>query len=232
MRQYTPISQCTVPGLQRRITDREYRRVLGHFQSLGLTGYTQEASAAELRMTELMDLTSLETRQSKQVMALESEHKDLAAEHRALRSRLRELSGSIDQLMAEFQRYHQEFESILSRNAVVEARMNEISAEWSVEREALRATRERIEELSTLTLCVYASGEIAPMDGCEFTLNDSDWESTREVLLLRDECQELRVKDVGVLARLLMIVKHADCKVEVVCDDDKLEKAFRLLRAG
>lgn len=171
-----------------------------------------EASAADLRMTELMDLTSLEVRQSQNVMMLESEHKALATEHRALRSRLRELSGSIDQLMAEFQRYHQEFEGILSRNAEVETRMNEISAEWNVEREALCATRERIEELSTLTLCVYASGEIAPMEGCEreCVLNDSDWEMTRDVLLLRDECQELRLKDISVLARLLMIVEHAD----------------------
>ncbi len=59
MRQYTPISQCTVPGLQRRITDREYRRVLGHFQSLGLTGYTQEASAAEREYTPPFDLTGV-----------------------------------------------------------------------------------------------------------------------------------------------------------------------------
>lgn len=193
---------------------------------------TEEVSAADLRMTELMDLTSLEMRQSQKVMALESEHKTFAAEHRELRTKLRTISDKIDQMMSEFQKYHQEFESILSRNAVVEARMNEISAEWNVERTALEDTRARIEELSTLTLCVYASGEIAPMEGCDFTFNDTDWESTRDVLLLKDECQELRVKDVGVLARLLMIVEHADCRVEIVCDDDKLEKAFRLLSAS
>ena len=59
MRQYTPIPQCAVPGLDRRITDREYARVLEHFQSLGLTGYTQEKESADAAYTPPFDLTGV-----------------------------------------------------------------------------------------------------------------------------------------------------------------------------
>ena len=60
MRQYTPIPECTVKGLDRRITDREYERVLRHFEMLGLTGYTQEKESADLAYTPPFDLTGVE----------------------------------------------------------------------------------------------------------------------------------------------------------------------------
>ena len=59
MRQYTPIPQCTVKGLGRRITDREYDRVYAHLCLLGLDGYTQEKSSAEKEYTPPFDLTGI-----------------------------------------------------------------------------------------------------------------------------------------------------------------------------
>ncbi len=51
MRQYTPIPECRIPGLDRRVSDREYLRVLEWAQDLGLAGYTQEKSSAEREYT-------------------------------------------------------------------------------------------------------------------------------------------------------------------------------------
>ncbi len=59
MRQYTPIPQCMVKGLDRRITEREYERVYAHLQMLGLDGYTQEKSSAEREYTPPFDLTGV-----------------------------------------------------------------------------------------------------------------------------------------------------------------------------
>lgn len=59
MRQYTPIPQCAVRGLDRRVTDREYERVLARFEALGLTGYTQEKEAADGAYTPAFDLTGV-----------------------------------------------------------------------------------------------------------------------------------------------------------------------------
>lgn len=47
MRQYIPCNGVSVPGLDRRITEQEYRRVLAHMQALSLPGFVQEAEAAD-----------------------------------------------------------------------------------------------------------------------------------------------------------------------------------------
>ena len=59
MRQYTPSPYCTIPGLDRHITDAEYQRVLTHFEALGLTGYTQEKESADAAYTPPFDLTGV-----------------------------------------------------------------------------------------------------------------------------------------------------------------------------
>lgn len=46
MRQYTPIPQCTVKGMDRRVTDAEYDRVVEHALTLGLNALIQEKEAA------------------------------------------------------------------------------------------------------------------------------------------------------------------------------------------
>ena len=59
MRQYTPSPFCKIPGLDRKITDAEYQRVLDHFQALNLTGYTQEKESADAAYTPPFDLTGV-----------------------------------------------------------------------------------------------------------------------------------------------------------------------------
>lgn len=59
MRQYTPSPYCKIPGLDRRVTDGEYRRVLAHFEALGLTGFTQEKESADAAYTPPFDLTGV-----------------------------------------------------------------------------------------------------------------------------------------------------------------------------
>lgn len=47
MRQYTPIQECTVKGLDRKVTDEEYERVVLHAADLGLNALVQEKEAAQ-----------------------------------------------------------------------------------------------------------------------------------------------------------------------------------------
>ena len=47
MRQYTPMPFCTVRGLDRRVTDEEYERVVSHAMDLNLNALTQEKEAAQ-----------------------------------------------------------------------------------------------------------------------------------------------------------------------------------------
>ncbi len=59
MRQFTPEPWCAIPGLDRRVTDAEYGRVLAHFEMLDLPGYTQEKEAADGAFTPKFDGTGV-----------------------------------------------------------------------------------------------------------------------------------------------------------------------------
>ena len=47
MRQYIPCNGVSVPGLDRRITEKEYARVRDHMLALGLSGFLQEPDSAD-----------------------------------------------------------------------------------------------------------------------------------------------------------------------------------------
>ena len=51
MRQYTPMNDVHLPGLERRLTTREYVRVRDHMIELGLEGYVQSKEAADSSYT-------------------------------------------------------------------------------------------------------------------------------------------------------------------------------------
>ncbi len=59
MRQYTPQPSCRIKGMDRRVTDEEYRRVLAHAEALGLDGYMQDKRSAEKEYTPDFDLTGV-----------------------------------------------------------------------------------------------------------------------------------------------------------------------------
>lgn len=59
MRQYTPMAHCKIAGLDRKVSDHEYGRVLDAAFSFGLMGYLQDAQAADKRFTPLFDGTGL-----------------------------------------------------------------------------------------------------------------------------------------------------------------------------
>ena len=47
MRQYIPCNGVSVPGLDRRVTEKEYRRVRNHMLALDLPGFLQEPDSAD-----------------------------------------------------------------------------------------------------------------------------------------------------------------------------------------
>ena len=51
MRQYVPMNNVSIPGLDRRITQKEYDRVRNHMLMLDLPGYEQAADAADAAYT-------------------------------------------------------------------------------------------------------------------------------------------------------------------------------------
>ena len=59
MRQYTPMNGVNLPGLDRRLTAREYARVRDFMLALGLEGYVQSRESADSAFTPaFMDVES------------------------------------------------------------------------------------------------------------------------------------------------------------------------------
>ena len=55
MRQYLPCNNVQIPGLQRRISEKEYERVLAHMEALELPGFLQEAESASAEFVPLFN---------------------------------------------------------------------------------------------------------------------------------------------------------------------------------
>ena len=60
MGQYTPCGRAlSIPGMDRRVTKREYARALAHMEAIGLTGYRQALESADASFTPAFDLTGV-----------------------------------------------------------------------------------------------------------------------------------------------------------------------------
>ena len=185
---------------------------------------------AELKQVAIEALKNKAAESEHTIMELESQMRFWVEEHSSLKQSLHELTKKIDQVMADFRKSYKEFRDTSSELTQTEMLIASATARLDRERITYRDTIDRIVEMSMVTLGVYSSGDISPMDG-ELVPDDTGWEEVRDTLMTMPECQELRLKDIGTLARLLMIVEHADCKIEAMCDDAELEAVFRKLHA-
>jgi len=60
MGQYTPFGRAlSIPGMNRRVTKKEYRRVLAHMDAIGLPGYRQELTSADAQYVPAFDGTGV-----------------------------------------------------------------------------------------------------------------------------------------------------------------------------
>ncbi len=60
MGQYTPFGKALeIPGMNRKITKKEYKRVLAHMDAIGLPGYRQELSSADAQYVPAFDGTGV-----------------------------------------------------------------------------------------------------------------------------------------------------------------------------
>jgi len=60
MGQYTPFGKAlSIPGMNRKITKKEYKRVLAHMDAIGLPGYRQELASADAQYVPAFDGTGV-----------------------------------------------------------------------------------------------------------------------------------------------------------------------------
>lgn len=179
--------------------------------------------------TELDSLLELEESLSQEVMAIEGKHKNEVEAHRECLKGMREIKDSIALFQASIKDATKEFEALVERANIHVENMNRLSDERRPLVEQLSSARERIEELKTITLAVYDSGEIAVLEQ-EFALDDTGYEEVYARLLDDSRCEELRMKDIKALARLTQIVSHLEgSKVILLFDRPEVEEVYKKL---
>lgn len=180
-------------------------------------------------MNNLEELRLVETRQSQEVMNLEAEHKALTSKRRDYLRQLREISVVIKQIRADFRQKCDEFDEIASECNKLGDQMNGISAKRREKLVTLEETRQKIEELSILTILVYDDGEINISDDKVALPDDAESKSLYDELLDKPECEELKIREIKTLAKMLVIARNSSLEVEIICDNEALEEAYRKL---
>ena len=177
----------------------------------------------------LEELRRQETRLSDEIVAHETEYQGAMKEHRAYLENLRAIEDEANELWKKILDARERHRQVVVIDDECVKRMNEISAERKPKVEKLAEIRAQIEELQTLTLEVYDSGEISVLDHAGFALDDTGYEELYAKFRDDPGYEELRVKDIKVLARLVCIAEHTDRNVVLVCDRPEVEAMFQQL---
>lgn len=174
-------------------------------------------------------LRLIEARQSREVMDLESQHKSLRGQHIGCLRQLRDISDAIEQIRADFKQKCDEFDKIAVECNEFGRQMNDISARRREKLVALEETRQKIEELSRLTIFVYDDGDIVISDNQVVIPDDAESKNLFDELCEKTECEELKLREIRTLAKMIIIARSSSLDVEIVCDNETLEKTYSSL---
>ncbi len=190
---------------------------------------TQTPGSLE-RLNRRLALEADEHLLSNEVIELECEHKTLNQMHRARISNLRELQLELDRLKSDLQQCHDKYIRTVSEADEIANRMNKVSTLRREKMVALEAVRHEITELQRVSLYVFTDGRIES-DDLELVLDDDGHLELKEKLVSREECLDLRVRDITTLARLLIISEKIN-HLTLVCENPELETAFMSIRGA
>ena len=171
-----------------------------------------------------------EKRLSTEIIGLETWHKEEAEKRRGRLKEMRAIKQEIEQLEESLKQACKEFEETVEQADSLAENMNAISRQRYPKVIELQELRAKIEERMSVSLAVYDSGEIVILEGTDFNMDDSGHAKVYSQLIVSEECQELRLKDIKVMARLLSIASNSERKISLVCDRPEMEEVYLRLR--
>ena len=171
-----------------------------------------------------------EKRLSTEIIGLETWHKEEAEKRRGRLKEMRAIKQEIERLEESLKQACKEFKETVEQADSLAENMNAISRQRYPKVMELQELRAKIEERMSVSLAVYDSGEIVILEGTDFNMDDSGHTEIYARLIESEECQELRLKDIKVMARLLSIASNSERKISLVCDRPEMEEVYLRLR--
>lgn len=182
----------------------------------------------------LADLRNCEEVEHEIVINLEMTHKGFIRQHRESLDRLRSIEREVKDIQKMLLAKGEEYDRVINDIDEIIEQMRATSSERREHVTRLDDIRQRIARLEKVTVCAYTDGTIAPYyEDCEVALDDTGYETLLPELIVAEACQDLRAKDLRVLARLILIERNAKksgVTIEVISEIEGLEKALETLR--
>lgn len=202
---------------------------VGHFQAS--VPLALASSTSHPNQSLLTELNSREEELSNSVIKLESQHKALASQHRDCLKDLRQIYTEISTLKQQLEAQAEAYEKLALRNNEIVQSMNQISSQRRDQLALLESVRAEIKANQVIGICAYANGVIEPLEKTvAITLNETGSEELYSQLILRDDFQDLRLRDIRIIARLASIFRNSsDLKLEPCFENETLEPFFRSL---
>lgn len=178
----------------------------------------------------LENLKKQEATESAKLSVLENSYRSFLAQRREHTKSLQTLLVDLKRIEDEFKSKVSESQSIIAKNDEISVNIASISETIHSQEKLLAQLRSDIQSLSMVAVCVYADGTISLLEErFLLKLNDCGWEDLFSQLVERDECQELKAKDIRLLSKVLCIVKNSQLGFNIVFENSEIEPVFNLL---
>lgn len=162
----------------------------------------------------------------------EKQYNNWLGQRRDSMKQMSELEEKLTKLRDELVRLKDKYNCSVERNNKITEKANGFLEKKHEIEAALEEKRQERERLSRVAVGVYADGTVALMepDATELSLNDAGWEEyfTNLSNPHRTECQELKVREITAVSKMLAIVEN-DGGVhgfEIAFDNSEMEAAY------
>lgn len=182
---------------------------------------------AKTQTSKLDSLKQTECDLRQEVIGLENQCKNLRNSIEENKDRCRKIIKLVQELKQKFQESVADFRAITHSVDEAMQDLEKTARELRAKKAELKQVRAEIKILETVTLCIYSNGIIEPVDASiEVILDDTGFAALADKLYKEEVCENLKIKDIKVLAKTICIVNNAKQDFDLMFDNPELETAY------
>jgi len=174
----------------------------------------------------LNELLEAEKFLSDNCVSLEKEHNALINARREDVKTLVNIKRTLEELKRLLQANQNRLTTVLENYNSKAEQMLRVSSEISACKEMLADTRAQIEEAQKLKVSVFSGGTIECENGELEYPSEAEISQLFPTLILLAAAEELTIKQIKTVAKLVLIVKRIDQKYELEFDSDLVQKLY------
>ena len=189
-------------------------------------GVTVEEPINDEPKLSLEELLEEEKFLSDNCVALEKEHKELISARREDVKMLANIKKTLEELKRLLQANQNRLTTVLEDYNSKAEQMTRVNSEISACKEMLADTRAQLEEAKKLKISVFSDGTIECENGELQYPSEAEVSQVFSTIILLAAAEELTVKQIKTVAKLVLTVKKIDKKYELEFDSDSVQKFY------